>query len=181
MPGRKPAPATGWRPSSNKPLTPATLIIAYGNPLRGDDGLGRRAAEMLRERAFPGITILALHQLAPELAEDLSRAALAVFIDAREGGVPGEWRAEAVLPAPETPRPFTHQVSPATLLTAARTLYGHAPEALLYSMGGESFDYGEGLSAQVAAALPAMLEAIAERVLNGRAASPASGPGRSER
>ena len=29
---------------------PDTLIIGYGNPLRGDDGAGYIAAELLRER-----------------------------------------------------------------------------------------------------------------------------------
>lgn len=142
---------------------PGTLIIGYGNPLRGDDGLGRRAAESLRELALPGVTILAVHQLAPELAEDISRAELVVFIDAREGGLPGEWSAEPVAPGPECAQAFTHEVSPASLIGAARLLYGRAPEGVLFSMTGESFDYREGLSKTVLTALPEMLEAIVRR------------------
>jgi hydrogenase maturation protease len=138
------------------------LIIGYGNPLRGDDGLGWHAAEALRSR-LPEAEILTVHQLTPELAEDASRAELVVFLDAGEGGTPGEWRETPVVEEPETTQAFTHHVTPASLLSAARQLYGRAPQACLFSMTGESFDYREGLSETVNAALPAMLDAVIRR------------------
>jgi hydrogenase maturation protease len=149
---------------------PRALVIGYGSPVRGDDGLGWRAADRLRERALPEVEILTVHQLTPELAEDLSRADLAVFIDAREEGLPGEWRAELVAPQTETTQAFTHHVTPASLIHGARLLYGRAPEGVLFTMSGESFDYREGLSEAVAEALPGMLEAVAARI----SAAPAS-------
>lgn len=46
------------------------LIIAYGNLLRGDDGLASRAADELAQKVEPSkVEILQRHQLAPELAE----------------------------------------------------------------------------------------------------------------
>lgn len=62
-----------------------TLIIGYGNPLRGDDGLGwhvaqRLAAVLPQHRA----RIEVCHQLTPELAEPISRADLVIFIDAED-------------------------------------------------------------------------------------------------
>jgi hydrogenase maturation protease len=140
------------------------LIAGYGNPLRGDDGLGGYAAERLREMDLPGAVILSPHQLTPELAEDLSRADLAIFIDARDGGAPGEWRAEDVAPEPARPGAFTHHATPAGLAASAQLLYGHAPETVLFSMSAGSFEYGEGLSPAVEAALPALLDAVAGRV-----------------
>lgn len=135
------------------------LIIGYGNPLRADDGLGWRAAEQLREGLPADMEILTVHQLTPELAEDASRAELVVFIDAGEGGAPGSWKREEV--APDSGRqPFTHHVTPASLVSAAGALYGRAPRAVLFSMAGESFAFGEGLSPRVAAALPGMLEEV---------------------
>lgn len=140
---------------------PRVLIIGYGNPLRADDGLGWRAAERLREGAPAGAEILTVHQLTPELAEDASHAELVVFIDAREGGTPGCWKREEVEPAPGPGgQSFTHHVTPASLVSAAGTLYGRAPRAVLFSMVGESFAFGEGLSPRVAAALPGMLEEV---------------------
>lgn len=143
---------------------PRALIIGYGNPLRGDDGLGRAAAERLREMALPQVEVLAAHQLTPELAEDLSGVDLAIFIDAREGGRPGAWRAEAVVPEADAGRAFTHHATPPGLVANARLLYGRAPEAMLFSMSGETFGYREGLSEAVEAALPAMLAAVMERI-----------------
>lgn len=143
---------------------PRVLIVGYGNPLRGDDGLGWHAAERLRELDLPGTEVLTVHQLTPELAEDLSRVDLALFIDAREGGEPGSWRAEAVGSGADTSQAFTHHATPAGLIDNARLLYGSAPEGVLFSMSGESFEYREGLSEGVAAALPELLAAVAERV-----------------
>jgi len=78
-----------------------TLIVGYGNPIRGDDALGWRAAERLRELVTDAdVEILTLHQLAPELMEPLSQVDLAVFIDAAVGPEPG-----AVLERRIEPRP----------------------------------------------------------------------------
>lgn len=142
------------------------LIVGYGNPLRADDGLGWRAAERLRETAPPDTRVLTAHQLTPELAEDASRAELVIFIDAEEGGEPGSWRREEVVPD-AAGQPFTHHVTPASLVAAAADLYGRAPRALLYTMAGESFEFREGLSPRVAAALPEMLEDVVAVVSRG--------------
>jgi hydrogenase maturation protease len=129
------------------------LIIGYGNTLRGDDGIGRLAAERLRESApGPDIEVLAVHQLTPELAEPVSRADFVVFLDAREGGMPGTVQREPVHPEPGGEGAFTHQASPSGLLAAASLLYGSRPEGVLLSASGESFAYGAGLSAAAQAA-----------------------------
>src|SRR5579862_9528285 len=49
------------------------LIIAYGNPLRCDDGIAWRAADALAQKLSDSdVEIVRLHQLAPELAETIS-------------------------------------------------------------------------------------------------------------
>ena len=54
---------------------PRVLIVAYGNPLRSDDGVGWVVAEELRRSlALPEVEVLRLQQLLPEVAESLSRA-----------------------------------------------------------------------------------------------------------
>ena len=136
------------------------LIIGYGNPLRGDDGLGWYAAERLRnELRDPETEILSAYQLTPELAEPISRANLVVFLDARDGGVPGELRCENVEARPNPTGALSHHATPAGLLWAARTLYGSAPEGRLYSVSGACFGYGEGLSAPLEAALDELVAA----------------------
>ena len=66
------------------------LVIGYGNALRADDGVGWHAAGLLADDPrLVGATVMALHQLAPELALDLSAATLAVLVDASTATLPG--------------------------------------------------------------------------------------------
>jgi Ni,Fe-hydrogenase maturation factor len=60
----------------------SALVIGYGNDLRGDDAAGPRVAELIGARELPGVRAIASRQLTPDLAEQLARADLAVFVDA---------------------------------------------------------------------------------------------------
>ena len=142
---------------------PRVLIIAYGNPLRSDDGVAWRAADEL-ERRFSGgdVEILRTHQLAPELAEAVSRSEAVIFMDAAaasDSGHPGEV-GSAQVGLPETPVRFSHQLSPSSVMALARQLYGASPRAFSVTLTGECFDHGEALSSVVAAALPAFVARI---------------------
>ena len=122
-----------------------TLIIGYGNPLRGDDAAGYEAAGRLGALAVP--------QLTPELADEISRAEQVIFIDAADGpDAAGTLRETPVLPGP-SPEPFTHRLTPESLLGLAEALYGRAPRAVLITVAGENFSLGAPLSPGVAAAL----------------------------
>jgi hydrogenase maturation protease len=128
------------------------LIIGYGNPLRGDDGFGYRAAERI-----PGA--IAVHQLTPELMDPISRADHVIFLDASAEGVPGEVRRRELMPA-EGGRPFTHHATPEGLLAGALQLYGRCPQATLITVSGGSFDLSESLSPEVQSALEEVLRAV---------------------
>jgi hydrogenase maturation protease len=128
------------------------LIIGYGNTLRGDDGVGPGIALQLAQE-FPEWAVLMPHQLMPELAESLSHADRAVFIDASIEGETGDVSC-AVLTGMDDGSLFTHHVSPEALLAGAEALYGHAPQAWLVTITGQNFEYGEGLSPEVAYAVP---------------------------
>ena len=63
------------------------LVVGYGNPLRSDDGIGWHAARLLAtDPRLDRARVLTRHQLAPELAEDVSRASLVVLVDAAAEG-----------------------------------------------------------------------------------------------
>jgi hydrogenase maturation protease len=69
------------RDKAEAPATPA-LIIAYGNPLRNDDGLAWSVADALERKLGPAsVEIVRLQQLAPELAEKVCRFQTIIFID----------------------------------------------------------------------------------------------------
>ena len=66
------------------------LVVGYGNPLCGDDGVGWHAAGLLAsDPRLDGVRVVTHHQLAPELATDVSRASLVVLVDASTDGDPG--------------------------------------------------------------------------------------------
>ena len=136
---------------------PDTLIIGYGNALRGDDGAGYIAAELLREGIQnPAVEILSVQQLVPELMEPISRARQVLFIDAAITGRAGSFQRVPLRPAPACSR-FTHHATPETLLAGAQSLYGHTPEALLHTIPGESFEIGQELTPSVRRAVEALV------------------------
>lgn len=135
------------------------LIIGYGNPLRGDDGLGWRVAERLAAE-WPEAQTLTCQQLTPELAEPISRAARLVFVDAAAHGPPGTIHEQPLQPDASSPASFTHHVTPGVLLALSEKLFGHLPEAVLFSVAGESFDFGQALSLPVEAALPEVIRRV---------------------
>ena len=134
------------------------LIIGYGNPLRGDDGLGWQAVERLSDLYKEGgVRCMRCHQLTPELAVPISEAEQVAFIDAAHGREPGHIRQEELDPAPSGPVVWGHVMSPNTLLTYSKHLYGACPKARIFSVGAESFEIGERISDRVAAAIPTLI------------------------
>jgi len=155
---------------------PRVLIIAYGNPLRSDDGVGWVVAEELRRRlASPEVEVLRLQQLLPEVAEGLSRADAVIFVDASCDGEVGEVRCEPVTP-PLAKVQFTHQLSPAELLGLAGQLYGATPQAFCVTLAGHCFEHGEELSESVAARLPLLAATVEQQTKQILSASLASSP-----
>ncbi len=141
------------------------LIIGYGNPLRGDDALGWRVTERLREVVNDSqIEILTLHQLMPELMEQLSEVELAIFIDAGEGPRPGEITERTVEARLAPGAAFTHHATPEGLLAGARTLYGRAAEGVMYSIAAADFSLGAELSPAVSGRVEELVERIRRRI-----------------
>src|SRR5690606_3268607 len=100
-----------------------TLVIGYGNEWRADDGVGPEVARRIGRLGMPGVRVLSVHQLTPELAEDLSAVDRAVFIDAclehQDEGL-----AIQSLAADDDGTLSTHVCHPRALLVLAGILYG---------------------------------------------------------
>ncbi len=125
------------------------VVVAYGNPLRGDDGVAWQVAERLRAL---GTRVLVSQQLTPELALDLKDAARVVFVDAAADGEAGRVSCARVAGS-SSGGASAHQLSPAGVLAYARCLNGHAPLAYIVTIAGQDFRLGAGLSGKVRAAL----------------------------
>jgi hydrogenase maturation protease len=141
-----------------------TLILGYGNTLRKDDGLGVYAAQDLALLTLPDdVVIRTYQQLSPELSPILAQMDHAIFIDAALTSSEentGAIKTRTLQPRTSQPGSITHHYDPETLLAMAETLYGHAPQATLFSVTAASFDLGEGLSPEVSAAVPVLIESI---------------------
>ena len=140
---------------------PGPLIIALGNPLRGDDGVAWHVAEALSARALPpGAVVLTTHQLLPELAEAISRVSQVIFVDASMQHLPGEVSIAAVAPASGDARRGPHELDPPGVLAMAVRLFGFAPPATLVAIGGQAFEHSESLSSAAHSAVPTAVSRI---------------------
>ena len=149
-------------------ITPARcLILACGNTLRGDDGVGLWLTEWAEQRfsGQPSVRILADHQWTPELAEDVAHAESVLFIDCSLASPPGAINFTPVEPADEGHGKGTHHLDAAQLLALARDFYGSLPQsAQQLTIGAGSTGLGERFSPAVTAVLPEACRLIEETV-----------------
>jgi hydrogenase maturation protease len=133
------------RMTNQRANTPSgILVIGYGNTLRGDDGVGPKVAETVEALHLPGLQAVACAQLAPELADPISRVRLVVFVDAAVDA-PRDVQLRKLVPA-ESSQLMAHAADPRTMLAMARDVFGHAPEAWWLTIPASTLEFHEGLS-----------------------------------
>lgn len=150
------------------------LVAGFGNLYRRDDGVGRVVVNRLREQLDrPPLDLMddgfgdlghqidtvVLHQLVPELAEDLKDYELVIFVDAHVDAISEpihEEQLDVIFRAPFV----YHQTHPSTVLALTQQMYGRAPTAILISLLGHDFDFGEGLSEPTAALVKPAVDRI---------------------
>ena len=148
------------------------LILACGNTLRGDDGIGPWLATWAEERfnEDPTTRVLSRQQWTPDLAEDIAQAESVLFIDCSIESAPGVVRLIEVQPAAPTQGLATHHQGAPELLSLARDLYDSLPsKAMMLTIGAGSTELGETFSDPVLDAIPqacALLEETVARLLN---------------
>jgi hydrogenase maturation protease len=145
------------------------LILACGNTLRSDDGVGPRLAEWAAEwfRNEPEVRVVSRLQWTPELAEDIARAESVLFIDCSQDSAPGLIHMAPVEPGAKDPVLATHRLGAAELLALSRELYAYLPRnAFLLTIGAGSTELSEELTAPVKASLPRACDLLKKTVLN---------------
>jgi len=138
------------------------LLLGYGNPDRGDDGVAWHVLKTLfSERGKNSIDLFDLEvnpltenidawfnfQLLPEIADLIVRYDQAVFIDAHTGDIKNDLNFGKIKPAYQN-APFTHHMTPASLLAVAESIHGVFPESWLLSVRGYSFEFDHQLTAK---------------------------------
>jgi hydrogenase maturation protease len=156
-----------------------TLVLAWGNPGRRDDGLGPALAAAVEALALPGVTVEAGYQLQIEDAAAVARHDRVLFVDADRAGEP-PFGVRRIAPATGGLGFTSHSLAPGQVLALARDLYGATPEAWLLGIRGYDFDeFGEGLSADADAHLAVATEFVRD-ALAGAGFAPGETPSRLE-
>jgi hydrogenase maturation protease len=152
-----------------------SLIIGYGNPDREDDGVAWHILRALTmklglpspesyEDEFPEFALIDFAfylQLTPEMAEDINDYEYVCFVDAHTGNIPEPVRLISV--DSEFQRsPFTHHLTPQSLVSMCETLYGRRPDAALLSVLGHRFLFTRQLSEETTALVPQAMDLIWE-------------------
>jgi hydrogenase maturation protease len=159
-------------------LKDAVLLIGYGNLLRSDDGVGPAIVSRLAERfaanpSIAGCRFLTVHQLTPELTDDLQHTDRVIFIDASVELKPGQVRIRRI-PRPRPTEPANsafaqpsllgHHFSPEGLLSLSQSLYHGAPRAWTVAIGIANSAVGDRLSPPVCLAVARLSHLLAHRV-----------------
>ena len=124
---------------------PPLLILAVGNPSRGDDALGPLLARRIEDSGLPGVEVLTEFQLQVENALDLEGRELVLFVDAGTG-TPAPFELRVARPEAVFTH-TTHALSPEAVLGTYIRVKGETPpRSLVLCIRGESFGLGEPLS-----------------------------------
>jgi hydrogenase maturation protease len=144
------------------------LVLACGNTLRSDDGVGPKLAEWAAERFQKNedVRVLARQQWTPDLAQDIAAADSVLFVDASVKSQPGRVSFIPVALGNGTNGMAAHNVEPPELLGLSRSLYGSmSANAMLLTVGAGSTELGEEFSQPVEAALPRAQGVLEKAVL----------------
>ncbi len=85
---------------------------------------------------------------------------MAVFIDSDRNGSPGTLQRSELTPGENGSNGSGHP-GPREPLNLARELHGSSPEAVHFTINGENFDQGEGLSDSVQTCMESMMKQLA--------------------
>lgn len=150
-------------------MSPATLILGLGNPLRGDDGVGARIVEELTRRDLPKeVTALDGGTGGLDLLRLLERWERVVIVDAADvGREPGQYirfTPDQVRLAGASSTLSLHNAGLSEVLALADALDLDLPEMVIFGVQPAEIGWKEGLSPAVATALTALADAVLEEI-----------------
>ncbi len=116
------------------------LLYGYGNPGRGDDGLGPALVAALQALEHPpAVTIESNYQLEVEDSAELAKHKIVIFADA-DGSGPEPFWFDRVEPCANVGF-SSHSISPQGLLALTDQLFGTRITA--YALGIRGYEFGE--------------------------------------
>jgi hydrogenase maturation protease len=144
------------------------VVAGIGNPMRGDDAVGRLVARVLIARQLPDIRIIESEGEATQLLEALAGAAGAIVIDACRSGAPvgtiHRFNASQA-PLPMLTGNFSsHGFGLAAALELARTFEQLPHNCVIFAVEGEVFTHDSPLSAPVVARFDELVARVEKEI-----------------
>jgi hydrogenase maturation protease len=143
---------------------PRIAVLGFGNPLRGDDGVGWRVAAGIAQCWGARVSVMIGQQPLPEWADALATAELAFVVDAALG-TRIKPRLQRLCQSYAEPTFGGHGFGAEHLLRLTESVYGRAPETYLLLVPAENVCFGQELSPRTARAAR-----VVRRFLDGRIA-----------
>jgi hydrogenase maturation protease len=147
---------------------PRIRVLVCGEPLRGDDGAAVLAAAALTADARALAEVFEVGQLSLAAMLDVPEGTAVIVADAAVGVAAGEvvvvplaeiaGRAAGAAPA------SSHSLPPDQVLAIAGEMRGAPFSGVFVGIGAVEFGFGEELSPEVAAGLPALTAALESEI-----------------
>lgn len=157
------------KPAARPTSADDVLVLGVGNPLMGDDGVGIKVVEMLKEMDLPeNVTVEEAGLPGWGLASWFENRSEVLIVDAVKMGLaPGSWRCldphefQVIM---EESSLSLHQGDLACGLALSQALDMLPPKLRIYGIEPASLDPGAGLSPEVSASLEAFVTKISEDI-----------------
>ena len=155
---------------AGKPLKSAAqstvLVIGLGNPLRGDDSVGRVVASRVKLRNQPFLKVVESSGEGTDLMELWSGAGTVIVVDAvasgAEAGMVQRFDAgQQALPV-RFSGASTHAFGLGEAVELARVLHQLPQRLIVFGIEGKCFDVGSKLSVQVEKIVPHAVDRVLE-------------------
>lgn len=147
-------------------MMPENVVIGIGNTYRRDDGVGHVVADEVAERRIPGVRVITTNGEPGEILDAWADAPLAVVVDAAvgQGVTPGRIHRCGPKDIEVQGAVSSHTLGLAQTMALAEALGRTPRELVVFIVGVADVGHGVGLTADVAAAVPEMVEAIRSEV-----------------
>lgn len=132
-------------------MTPSTLVLCIGNPLRGDDALGWVVSSHLDH--LPDVSVIRAHQILPEHSLLASTVKQVILVDASVAIAPGDLSVSRLEPGTSSHKAMGHEFNPDDFLAMIRLYTKQPPVMWQVTVGAGHFNLGQGLSPAVAGRL----------------------------
>jgi hydrogenase maturation protease len=146
---------------------PRAVVIAVGNEFRRDDGVGPAVLAELEKRELPdGVTLARSDGEPTQLFDAWAGLPLAVVVDAVlcEPSTPGKIHRTTLDGSLQASAHSTHGLGIPEAVKLAEVLDRAPQQLIVYAVEARDFDFGRGLSDEVARAVPQVVDAVLAEV-----------------